>query len=184
LGFNLVLYIIFKTIHFSFSFKKNPKFLTEGWGQAAEIAESRVEAELRSVAGKSSTNIQSSAEAVPSTSEKSIFESFHERLVSHENASMTGQNSNTAASIIINMKEYLSQPYMGWSCDPLEYWKAKQFDGSLLPFVKVVQKFFCIPATSVPSEAVFSATGDLINDNRSRLNPQHVDQILFSNRNA
>jgi hypothetical protein len=64
LGFNLVLYIIIKTIHFSFSFKKNPTFFTEGRGQAAEIAESRIEAELRAVAGKSSSNIQSSAEAV------------------------------------------------------------------------------------------------------------------------
>jgi hypothetical protein len=88
------------------------------------------------------------------------------------------------ANIIINLKDYLSQPYMPWSSDPLEYWKSKQFDGSLLPFIEVVKKFFCIPATSVPSEAIFSAAGDLINENRSRLNPRHVDKILFLNRNA
>jgi hypothetical protein len=69
--------------------------------------------------------------------------------------------------------------------DPFDYWRSKQFDVSLLPFIEVVQKFFCIPATSVPSEAIFSAARDLLNEIRNRLNPQHFDKkISFLNRNA
>jgi hypothetical protein len=53
-----------------------------------------------------------------------------------------------------------------------------------LPFTDVVKKQFCITATSVPSEKLFSAAGDLILDQRSRLSTYHVDMLLFLNKNA
>jgi hypothetical protein len=52
-------------------------------------------------------------------------------------------------------------------------------NGSWLPFIEVVQKFFYISTTSVPSEAIFSAAGDLLSEIRSRLIPQHVDNFYF-----
>jgi hypothetical protein len=92
-----------------------------------------------------------SSVVVPSTSEKIIFQSFHDQFVGLENANMTGQNSNMTVNIIINLKDYLSQLFMPWSSDPLEYWKLKLFYGNLLPFIGVVKKFFFDPTTSVLS---------------------------------
>lgn len=42
-------------------------------------------------------------------------------------------------------------------------------------------KYLSIPATSVPSERVFSKAGFVCNQRRNRLEPKKVDQILFLN---
>ncbi|KAI5702419.1 hypothetical protein M8J76_015356 [Diaphorina citri] len=39
-------------------------------------------------------------------------------------------------------------------------------------------KYACIPATSVPSERVFSKTGQLTNNRRNRLAPDNLDKII------
>lgn len=40
-----------------------------------------------------------------------------------------------------------------------------------------------IPATSDPSERVFSKTGQIINERRNRLLPKNLDYIIFLNSN-
>lgn len=42
---------------------------------------------------------------------------------------------------------------------------------------------FCVPATSVPSEQLFSKAGELISSKRNRLGRKNVDKILFLNKN-
>jgi hypothetical protein len=37
----------------------------------------------------------------------------------------------------------------------------------------------CIPATSVTSERVFSAAGEILSKKRSRLTPDHLDMLIF-----
>ena len=39
-----------------------------------------------------------------------------------------------------------------------------------------------IPATSIPSERLFSKAGQLLSERRSRLKPKNVDKILFLNK--
>ena len=85
-------------------------------------------------------------------------------------------------TIIIN--EYKKLPHLSWTKDPLEAWRLKQKDGVLLPMIPVVKKYACIPATSVPSEQLFSAAGDLVREKRSRLSHKHVDVLLFLNKNS
>ncbi|KAF0682248.1 zinc finger BED domain-containing protein 1-like [Aphis craccivora] len=48
---------------------------------------------------------------------------------------------------------------------------------------KLQQKYLCIPATSVPSERVFSKAGLLTNDRRNRLSPKNLNYIIFLNSN-
>ena len=45
--------------------------------------------------------------------------------------------------------------------DPLEWWKDNNYRYKLLS--TLAAKYFCVPATSVPSERVFSCTGNIIN---------------------
>jgi hypothetical protein len=41
------------------------------------------------------------------------------------------------------------------------------------------RRYLCIPATSVPSERVFSAAGEILSKKRSRLTPDHLDMLIF-----
>ncbi|XP_055854591.1 E3 SUMO-protein ligase ZBED1-like [Episyrphus balteatus] len=46
-----------------------------------------------------------------------------------------------------------------------------------------VIKIFCTQATSVPCERIFSATGQIINDRRTLLSPEHVKNLVFLHSN-
>jgi hypothetical protein len=50
---------------------------------------------------------------------------------------------------------------------------------------KLACKYLIIPATSSPSERVFSVSGQVISERRSRLSGEHVNQIvtLYYDRN-
>jgi hypothetical protein len=54
----------------------------------------------------------------------------------------------------------------------------------MLPVVKVVKKYFCIPATSVPSEQIFSKAGLIITKQRNALKPENADMLIFLNKNV
>lgn len=100
------------------------------------------------------------------------------------NADRGGQGENSSANYIIIVNEYLKLPLLPWAKDPLDVWRSKLRDGVLIPMIPVVKQYACIPATSVPSEQVFSKAGDLVRKKRSALSHKHVDLLLFLNKNA
>ena len=63
------------------------------------------------------------------------------------------------------------------STDPLQWWKTNcyRFPG----IAKVAKKILCIPATSVPSERIFSAAGIIVNKLRASLSNDNVDALIF-----
>ncbi|KAJ8349324.1 hypothetical protein SKAU_G00244540 [Synaphobranchus kaupii] len=65
--------------------------------------------------------------------------------------------------------------------DPLVWWQEHQHEYPLMS--NIAKRYLCINGTSVSSERVFSTAGDIITAQRSALLPQHVDQILFLNKN-
>ena len=65
--------------------------------------------------------------------------------------------------------------------EPLKWWKTK--DSRLKYLSQLVRKTFCITASSVPSERLFSAAGNLISEKRSSLSPENVDILLFLHEN-
>ncbi|CAB5371059.1 unnamed protein product [Rhizophagus irregularis] len=62
---------------------------------------------------------------------------------------------------------YLSLPQLDGNEDPLEWWKNNEQQFPSL--TKIARDFLSIPATSVPSEQVFSSGKNLITDKRNRL---------------
>ena len=57
---------------------------------------------------------------------------------------------------------------------PLEWWKAQEKQFPLLG--RLIHRYLCICATSVPSERVFSAGGNIVTTSRSLL---EVDELVF-----
>lgn len=48
---------------------------------------------------------------------------------------------------------------------------------------RCAKKFLSVPATSVPAERIFSKTGQLISERRSRIKAKNVDMLIFINQN-
>lgn len=67
------------------------------------------------------------------------------------------------------------------SC-PLKWWKENCFQYPLLS--RLAKAYLSIPATSVPSERVFSTAGDIVTAQRSQLLPENVDMLVFLKKNV
>lgn len=67
-----------------------------------------------------------------------------------------------------------------WNC-PLEWWRKHKFTYPYL--AKLLKRYGNIMATSVPCERIFSKTGLIINDRRTRLTTSKVNQLVSLNVN-
>ncbi|XP_036957922.1 E3 SUMO-protein ligase ZBED1-like [Acanthopagrus latus] len=76
---------------------------------------------------------------------------------------------------------YRKVPSIHLSQNPLTWWQVHAEEFPLL--AGLAKRYLCIPGTSVPSERVFSTAGDIVSAQRSCLTPQHVDQLLFLQKN-
>jgi hypothetical protein len=79
------------------------------------------------------------------------------------------------------MARYKEEASLALSDDPLGWWK--EHEGQYPSLSRVAKKHLSIPGTSVPSERVFSTAGDIISAKRSVISPEHLDQLLFLNKN-
>ena len=60
---------------------------------------------------------------------------------------------------------------------PLEWWRLHHTD---YPHIwKVAERILAIPATSAPSERVFSSAANIVDKKRVRLKPENVDLLVF-----
>lgn len=109
---------------------------------------------------------------------------MHTETVKSLNSSRGGAGPSRTANGIVLIKIYNDLPFADMEIDPLLWWNSKQLDGTLRPLIPVNQKFVCVPATSCPSEQLFSKAGELISARRSALSSDVVDMLLFLNKNA
>lgn len=75
----------------------------------------------------------------------------------------------------LEMKAYLKEETTDDS--PLQWWKMNAFRYPLLS--KMAQRYLCVPATSVPSERVFSAAGHIANQKCACLLPENVRMLVY-----
>lgn len=65
--------------------------------------------------------------------------------------------------------------------DPLEWWRKNECN---YPHIaRMARRYLAVPATSVPSERVFSAAGDIVSAKRSTLSPENADILIFLKKN-
>lgn len=99
------------------------------------------------------------------------------------NPSKRAKISNNKKDIVdLEMRQYLSLPKLERKECPIIWWKnvgSKQF-----PYLfEAAKKYLCMPATSVPSERVFSNAGNILNKKRTRLGKKTADQLITLHTN-
>lgn len=86
------------------------------------------------------------------------------------------------AQVVEELSNYKSQRVLGLNEDPLLWWSSHAPLFPTLP--KVLQKYWCIPAMSVPCHRLFSSSGTVLCGKRNRLAPALVDQQVFLYENS
>lgn len=65
---------------------------------------------------------------------------------------------------------------------PLQWWKKNE---ERFPNIALLARsYLAVPATSTPSERLFSAAGNIVSKKRASLTPAHVDMLTFLHFNA
>ena len=81
----------------------------------------------------------------------------------------------------LEMREVRADGTEGDHTNPLLWWHKNSLAYPLLS--KLAKKLLCIPATSAPSERVFSVAGRTITKLRSRLRPDNAACLVFLKEN-
>ncbi|XP_050062932.1 E3 SUMO-protein ligase ZBED1-like [Aphis gossypii] len=76
------------------------------------------------------------------------------------------------------LKQYFSLPHSNRKSKPTDFWiKHKILLGELL---NLALKYLVIPATSVPSERIFSKAGEIMSAKRNRTHPKNLDIVIHA----
>jgi hypothetical protein len=111
----------------------------------------------------------------PTPSESSILNPIYKpRLFS-----IFEQNQPRATN---EVEEYLKEDNITFNQCPFNWWLNKKNKYPIL--AKMARIHLAIPATSTPSERLFSDAGNLLSAKRSRMNSELFQRIIFLKRNA
>ncbi|GBB99410.1 hypothetical protein RclHR1_03510004 [Rhizophagus clarus] len=77
---------------------------------------------------------------------------------------------------------YFRTPQASYDTNPFQWWQNNKDSFPVL--YELARKYLCIPATSVPSERLFSDAGNQICEERNRLKASTVTELLFLKRNS
>lgn len=75
------------------------------------------------------------------------------------------------------LQHYRAVQSLSVETNPLVWCKDNQ--NQFPHLAKLTKQYLGIPATSVPSERVFSTTGDIVTAQRASLSPDNVDMMVF-----
>ncbi|XP_011687394.1 PREDICTED: zinc finger BED domain-containing protein 1-like [Wasmannia auropunctata] len=111
---------------------------------------------------------------VDSAIEESSLWNFHYDLV---NKSKTQLSCNEESFLHIDLQYYFSQNVLPLNADPIKFWISQKNSAPNLSFIAL--KYLSAVTTSVPSERMFSCTGNIMSDNRNRITGEHLTELLF-----
>lgn len=81
-------------------------------------------------------------------------------------------------SVEAELENYLMGPDADSETEPLDWWKV--YDKKFSKVSQLARRYLCIPATSSPSERIFSTGGgNIVNCHRVALKPETVDRLVF-----
>lgn len=79
------------------------------------------------------------------------------------------------------VNNYLMTPAIDGEDDPLAWWRVHKISYPQLSIM--ARKYLCVPATSAPSERLFSTGGNIVTCTRSSLKPAKVNILVFLAKN-
>lgn len=97
-----------------------------------------------------------------------------------QNVPRVSRNKEDASFIVRN---YLHQDNISLDGNPLEYWLEFKNNNKSSVLPKIAQEILSIPATSTPSERLFSTAGYIVNKRRAKLKPENVEMLTFLQKN-
>ncbi|XP_037502732.1 E3 SUMO-protein ligase ZBED1-like [Rhipicephalus sanguineus] len=151
-------------------------FCTETFQETRLLELARTELQQLPPEEESSDCVEASTSTAHKERVSSIWNSIEKLAVSSE------RRHCTETANIKEFKRYLREPTCRRDQDPLAWWKetGKQHFPELC---KMAMKDMGIPATSVPSEKLFSTAGNIVTARREKLTSDHVQQLLFLHEN-
>ena len=99
------------------------------------------------------------------------------------NPGPTSNTSNMQVEQVVEaeVNSYLLSPTIDSEADPLAWWKLHHLTYPKLS--KLARRYLCIPATSSPSERLFSTSGNVVTCQRACLKPAKVNMLVFLAKN-
>lgn len=141
----------------------------------------RAETESIHVAKNAEFSQSTSPTVKPSTAKKkrhSLWDSFDNQVGNQRSQLET--TAIEAAAVLVSA--YLELPCQARTVDPLQWWNNE--GGKMFPFLhQLAKKYLIIPATSVPSERVFSTAGQVLTNRRNRLGDASAKQLICFHNN-
>ncbi|XP_059418261.1 E3 SUMO-protein ligase ZBED1-like [Carassius carassius] len=89
--------------------------------------------------------------------------------------------SSDHATIEAEFNSYILIPKIHSEQDPLAWGGIHKVNFPQLS--KLAEKYLCVPATSTPSERLFSTSGNVVTCQRASLKPSKVDMLVFLSKN-
>ena len=91
-------------------------------------------------------------------------------------------DSEDSDPVLKEVELYLKEKPIDREEPPLGWWKENQHRFPLVS--RVAKRYLTIPITSTPAERVFSTAGLTVTRLRSCLTPEHVNMLVYLNKNS
>ena len=114
-----------------------------------------------------------------SSDAKSALETLFQSDTDSQNENEDGESEEDRKIqvLISKVRLYFGEATLSKKDDPLKWWSENE--GRFPTLSKLAKSFLCIPATSAPSEHIFSAAGNICSQKRASLSPRHVEMLTF-----
>lgn len=94
---------------------------------------------------------------------------------------MAGPSTAPLPLVTNEVQRYLMEPQIHQRDDPLSWWASK--DVAYPCVAALARHILAVPASSVPSERIFSLAGNIVTNKRTKLSPENVDSLIFLAKN-
>jgi len=128
------------------------------------------------------SSASASATATTAAAASTSSDNGHDLLWGDFDSSLASIQPNPTSTAIVELRRYNEEDIVPRQSCPMEWWKSRALVYPHL--VKLAVKHACMMATSVPCERVFSQSGQLLNERRSRLKAKNVQMVMFLHQNS